>query len=179
MLVSLDFPEPEEWKPAREDEGGGGEEGEPLDPAAVREKERLENLYANAGRLAAAGVAFALTSGGGGAELRAGARKAIEYGLSEEGALRALTTTPATLFGVPELALLEAGRAANFVVTDGPIFAKETRVLYTFVEGWMEKGPEEKDEGEEKEGEEAPGRGDRPGREDLPDGESRAAGRAR
>ena len=146
VLVSLDFPEPERWKPDEKDGTNGDEE---LDAATLREKQRIEDIYANAGRLAEAGVSFALTSGGGKADLLDGARKAIEYGLSEEAALRALTVTPARLFGIEHLTRIEEGTSATFVVTDGPLFAEETKIRYTFVEGGLEKGKEKKAAGGE------------------------------
>jgi imidazolonepropionase-like amidohydrolase len=89
VLVSLDFPEPDRWEPK---EPSDTAQQEPLDAAAAREKQNLEERYANAARLAQAGVTFALTSGGGEADLIAGARKSIEYGLSEDQALASLTT---------------------------------------------------------------------------------------
>lgn len=137
VLVSLDFPKPRFWEP----EGGRGSGADrALDPTELREKERLENIYANAGRLEAAGVQFALTSGGGSADLREGARKAIEYGLSEGAALRALTTTPAELLGLQATTRIETGRPATFVVTNGPLFGEDSRIVYTFVEGELEEG---------------------------------------
>jgi hypothetical protein len=140
VLVSLDFPKAQYWKP--EEARAGQEEAatQPLDAAELREKKRLEEIYANASKLAAAGVRFALTSGGGKADLREGARKAIEYGLPELAALQALTVAPAELFGLPQAARLEAGRPATFLVTNGPLFEKETRIVYTFVEGELEQG---------------------------------------
>ena len=151
VLVSLDFPSPERWEPptdseepadtaAAEEAEEPQEEPEPMGPAAEREKARLENLYSNAGRLAAAGVTFALTSGGGDADIREGVRKAVEYGLSESDAMRAVTTTPAELLGIPNVIRIEEDMAATFVVTTGPIFADETNITYTFVEGVLEEG---------------------------------------
>jgi hypothetical protein len=130
VLVSLDFPNPTRWDP----------EAEPAEPAELKEKEELESLYANAACLANAGVTFALTSGGGEADIREGARKAIEYGLAENDALRAVTTTPAEMLGFPSLVQIEQGMAANFQVTDGELFAEETNIVYTFVEGQLETG---------------------------------------
>jgi hypothetical protein len=66
----------------------------------------------------------------------------MEYGLSEGDALRAVTTTPASILGIPHVVRVGPGLAANFIVTDGPIFGEETRILFTFVEGQMEKGRE-------------------------------------
>jgi imidazolonepropionase-like amidohydrolase len=134
VLVSVDFREPRRWDPDEEAE-------EPLDAAAEREKGEIEDLYANAGRLAEAGVTFALTSGGSG-EILEGARTAVEHGLPEAAALAAVTTTPAALYGIPHVTRIEAGLPATFIVTDGPLFAEETRILHTFVEGHREAGAE-------------------------------------
>lgn len=145
VLVSLDFPEPEEWDPETE------EPPDELEPGAAREKQRLEDAYANAGRLLEAGVEFALTSGGGEADLREGAGTAIEYGLPAEEALRALTTTPAAILGIEPTGRLEPGTGASFIVTDGPLFDEDARVVYVFVEGRLEEhrtGPENTSGGE-------------------------------
>lgn len=151
VLVSLDFPEPRHWDPDEEpDTAAAGAAPDTLDAAAARERERLVNLYSNPARLAEAGVVFALTSGHGEADLREGARRAMEYGLSEEDALAALTATPARLLGIEPVSRIVPGWAANFVVTDGPLFEEETRVLYTFVEGRLEE-PEEDEESEDEE----------------------------
>jgi hypothetical protein len=136
VLLSLDFPKAQYWKPDEGEKDGA----KPLDPAELREKKRLEEIYANAAKLSESGVRFTLTSGGGKADLREGARKAIEYGLSEAAALRALTTTPAEFFGIPQAARIEIGRPATFVVANGPLFGKDTRIVYTFVEGELEQG---------------------------------------
>lgn len=129
--------------PGEEGPPGGNaaavQEQEPEDPAVWRERKRLEDIYANAAKLAQADVRFALTSGGGGADLLGGARKAIEYGLSEEVALRALTTAPAEIYGVPYLSNLEPGYPATLLVTDKPLFERDSRILYTFVEGELER----------------------------------------
>lgn len=160
VLVSLDFPTPKRWDP---DDAGSAEEtpsdtaggdaaagsAQELEPEVEREKRRLEAVYANAGRLHAADVRFALTSGGGEADLREGARRAVEYGLPEAAALRALTATPAELLGAPWLARVGQGRAATFVVTDGPLLAEDSEVRYTFVEGRLQRGAEPGREPEE------------------------------
>jgi hypothetical protein len=135
VLVSTDFGEPRQWDPDADD----GEDAQPLDAAAEREKMAYVDRWSNAGRLASAGVTFALTSGGRG-EMLEGARKAIEYGLSQDAALTAMTTTPAALFGVPNMPRVGAGLPATFIVADGPLFDEDTRLAYTFVEGFMEKG---------------------------------------
>lgn len=144
VLLSVDFDDPTEWDPTAEagPEGAASDPQAPMEPAAAREKEVLENAYANAARLVEAGVELALTSGGGGGDLLEGARKAIEYGLSEGEALRAVTSTPASILGMGSLTTLGEGMAANFIVTDGPLFQEETAIRYTFVEGELERGRE-------------------------------------
>ncbi|HVI43388.1 MAG TPA: amidohydrolase family protein [Chitinophaga sp.] len=62
-------------------------------------------------------------------------RKAIEYGLSEEAALDALTKTPATTLKVyDKVGSLETGKLANFLITSGPLF-KENTILY---QNWIQ-----------------------------------------
>jgi hypothetical protein len=138
VLASVDFPKPLRWKPDKEAEDSA--QAEPLDAAAEREKRELEAMYRNASRLAQAGVQFALTSGGGKADLLDGVRKAVEYGLDEAAALRAVTSTPASMFDVSYLTRIEPGLPATFIVTDGPLFDEASKIAYTFVEGRLEKG---------------------------------------
>ena len=145
VVVSLDFPEPDEWDP----EAGDGD----LDPSAQRERQELEDIYSNAGRLEDAGVRLAFTSGGSGStDMRAGMLKAVEYGLSEDAALSGLTTEPADLIGVPHLSQVAEGGGATFVVTHGDPFQEDSDIVFTFVEGQPERvaapdeGLEETDE---------------------------------
>ncbi len=92
----------------------------------------------NPGRLDRAGIRIALTSHGlpdAGKYLDA-VRKAIDRGLDADSALRAMTETPATLFDVDEqLGTIETGKLASFVVADGDLFDKKTKVLETWVAG--------------------------------------------
>lgn len=147
VLVSVDFPQPTEWD--HEADTLAAE----LEPAAAREKQRIEAAWSNAGRLEAAGVRFALTSGGGSADLVEGARKAIEYGLSPAGALEAVTTTPADLLGLAGPLRPRAGGPATFLLADGDLLGEvDTTVRYTFVEGHLTEGSEDNGGG----GDEAP-----------------------
>lgn len=62
--------------------------------------------------------------------------KAIEYGLSEEKALEALTTVPAQLLGKSsEIGTLQKGAYANFLITSGNIFDKKTTLYENWVQG--------------------------------------------
>lgn len=133
VLASVDFDSPKYWSPDTASSSAD------TDPLILKEQKRFEELYANAARLSEAGVRFALTSGGGDADLRAGVRKAIEYGLDEATALRAVTSTPAGLLGVPNLVQIEDGSPANFTVATGALFDEDTRIAYTFTEGELEE----------------------------------------
>ena len=84
------------------------------------------------------GVAFALTTH----ELKSPndfnpmLMKALKHGLSKEKALEALTTMPARILGKSnEIGSLESGRYANFLVTSGDIFDKNTTLYENWVQG--------------------------------------------
>lgn len=63
-------------------------------------------------------------------------RTAINYGLSEKAALNALTKTPAEVLGISNLVgSLETGKLANFIITNGPIFAEKTTLYQNWIQG--------------------------------------------
>jgi len=92
----------------------------------------------NPARLDQAGVTFCLTSDGldDPSTFLKQVRVAVDRGLDERAALSAVTTVPARLFGLEDVVgKIEAGMLANFVVTDGDLFAKETKIVETWVAG--------------------------------------------
>lgn len=99
---------------------------------------RVETLRC-AGRLEKAGVRFAFQSGGiqNYSDIWTNLNKAIENGLSKEGAIRALTLGAAEILGVDDrLGSIEAGKIANLVVVRGnDLFAKERAITHVFVDG--------------------------------------------
>jgi imidazolonepropionase-like amidohydrolase len=85
-----------------------------------------------------AGLSFAITANGlkDVSSFMPNLRKAIQYGLSEQKALEALTSTPASILGVSDLVgSLDAGKLANFVITNGPVFADKTTIIENWVQG--------------------------------------------
>lgn len=85
-----------------------------------------------------AGINFCLTSADltNPADFMANLRKAIEYGLTEQKALDALTKAPATLLGLyDKIGSLDAGKIANFIITSGPVFAEKTTLLQNWTQG--------------------------------------------
>lgn len=69
-------------------------------------------------------------------DLLANLQKAIEYGLDKTKALEALTTIPAQIIGKStQLGHLKTGAYANFLITSGDIFDKETSIYQNWVTG--------------------------------------------
>ncbi len=100
----------------------------------------------NPGRMEKAGIDFVITSDtlASPNELLPSVIKAIERGLSETTALAALTTRPAKLLGVEHLAgTLQAGKLANLIITDGPLFSSKTKIVETWVAGNRDAWAEE------------------------------------
>ena len=92
----------------------------------------------NPGMLARAGVPICLTADGlpDSIPFLTAVRRAVQRGLSEDAALKALTVTPATLFGLgTKLGTLDPGRTANLVVADGDVFSFQTRIREVWVDG--------------------------------------------
>jgi imidazolonepropionase-like amidohydrolase len=88
--------------------------------------------------LAKAGVKFAFYSCGVSTPKDAlkSVKKAIDAGLAPDAALRALTLSPAEIYGVGDrLGSIEPGKIANLVVTDGDLFNEKTKVKEVFVDG--------------------------------------------
>lgn len=95
----------------------------------LRELLNWELAPTNAARLDAAGVKVALTSGkipdnrGGRKAFADRLGTAIKHGLAAEKALAMLTINPAQMLGVSDqLGTIDAGKAASFIVADGPLF---------------------------------------------------------
>jgi imidazolonepropionase-like amidohydrolase len=84
------------------------------------------------------GVKFAFYSGAttDPKELLKAVKKSIDAGLPSDAALRALTLSPAEIFGLADsLGSIEKGKIANLVVTDGDLFNEKTKIKFVFVDG--------------------------------------------
>jgi len=93
---------------------------------------------ANPYLLSQAGINYAITSKGLKApnKLIEKLRVAMEYGLTEDQALAALTTKPAEILGINKIiGTLEKGKIANFIMTSGPLFEKESKIYENWVQG--------------------------------------------
>jgi imidazolonepropionase-like amidohydrolase len=107
----------------------------------------------NAGLLSRAGVRVAIVATSGTDVARFNARNlkyeagnAVAYGMSHDEALRAVTLTPAELFGVSDrIGSLQPGRDANVVVWSGDPFEFSTQVEHVFIRGREIKEPSRQD----------------------------------
>jgi imidazolonepropionase-like amidohydrolase len=92
----------------------------------------------NPARVAKAGIEFTFTTNGlrNKGDFLKQLQKVMEQGLTEGDVLKALTATPARLFGVEaDLGSLDKGKWANFFIADKPIFQKDAKVLHAWVQG--------------------------------------------
>jgi len=125
VLVDLDWPEADR-------------NADPEAEESLSSLRRRAHAPTTPAALEEAGATWAFYSGGAGSPraVMGKIRDAIEHGLSEEAALRALTTSPAAIFGVDRvLGTVEIGKLANLVVTDGPIFDEGTEIRLVVVDG--------------------------------------------
>ena len=105
----------------------------------TRQSDRYDKAYANIGLMHKAGVKVAIRSGESEnvRNLPYNAGFAAAYGLGKEEALRAVTITPAEIFGVSdEIGSLEVGKKANLFVADGDPFETKTDIHHVFIDGY-------------------------------------------
>lgn len=105
---------------------------------SLSDMKHWEMAPANAAAFEKAGINFCLST----ADLRAvnqfwaNLRKAMDYGLSENKALEALTKAPATLLGIyDKVGSLEEGKLANFLITSGPVFNEKSVIIQNWIQG--------------------------------------------
>ena len=125
VLVNLKWPEAEK-------------DADPEDKPSLRTLQFRDRAPSSPAALAKAGARFAFYSGGITApkDTLKAAKKSIDAGLAPEAALRAMTLSPAEIFGVADrLGSIENGKIANLVVTDGDLFEEKTKIKFVFVDG--------------------------------------------
>jgi len=125
VLVNLKWPEAEK-------------DADPDDVPTLRELRFRDKAPSSPAALAKAGVKFAFTSDGitSPAEILKAVKKSVDAGLAPDAAIRALTLSPAEIFGVADrTGSIEKGKIANLVVTDGDLFGEKTKIKMIFVDG--------------------------------------------
>ena len=109
-----------------------------VDRLPLRESDRYDAPYTNAGALHRAGVPFAIVSddAADSRNLPYEAAMARAYGLPADVALRAITLAPAEIFGVADrVGSLAVGKDADVFVATGDIMDERTLVTHVFVDG--------------------------------------------
>ena len=125
VLVDLKWPE-------------AAKDSDPDDVPSLETLRFRDRAPSSPGALAKAGVKFAFYSGAITApkDILKAVKKSIDAGLAADAALRALTLSPAEIFGVADrLGSIEVGKIANLVVTDGDLFDEKTKIKMVFVDG--------------------------------------------
>jgi imidazolonepropionase-like amidohydrolase len=108
----------------------------------------------NAGLLRRAGVTVVIIGNAGGGDeeafnvrnVRFEAGNAVAYGMTRDDALRAITLTPAEVFGVADrVGSLQPGKEADVVVWSGDPFEFATQPEHVFIRGREVRGPTRQD----------------------------------
>lgn len=113
-------------------------DSDPDEPGTLRALEQRDKAPSAPAALEKAGAKFALYSDGieQPRDFQRAVKKAIDAGLSKEAALRALTLSPAEIYGVADrTGSIEKGKIANLVVTKGDLFDDATTVQMIIVDG--------------------------------------------
>jgi imidazolonepropionase-like amidohydrolase len=109
-----------------------------LEEESLRSLQNYDMAPAAPAALAKAGVKFAFYADGVDTprDLHRAVKKAMEAGLTREQALRAMTLTPAEIYGIADrVGSIEKGKIANLVVTRGDLFEPTTKVEMVIVDG--------------------------------------------
>jgi len=139
VIVSLDWPE----------------EGNDRDPDADTPYPELYHRHMSPkvpGLLAGRGLPFSFSSAGisSGSDVQTAIRTAVENGLSDASALKALTMDAAALFGLDDrLGTVERGKIANLVLATDYPWVEGAEVRTVFVDGHKYEVAEEEEPGEE------------------------------
>lgn len=133
VLISLEVPDDKAIKAQKEDAK------ESVKEEYARVKEAYEGALKQASLLEEAGIAFGFsvvnTKAG---DVKKTLASLIENGLSEEAALAALTTNPASILGINRIAgSIEKGKLANLVITTDSLFSEDSQVKHVVVDGYV------------------------------------------
>lgn len=111
----------------------------PVQELPSRQSDRYDAPYANAGKMAKAGVKVALRTDEeeNVRNLPFHAAFAAAYGLGKEEALKAVTINPAEIFGIADqYGSVEVGKRANLIVSTGDPLETRTQIMHVFIDGY-------------------------------------------
>jgi len=146
LLINLKWPEkPKDADPDQED--------------SFRTLELRDRAPSSPAALEKAGARFAFYSGGTAAkDVRKALKRAVDAGLSEAAAVRALTLSAAQIYGVADrVGSIEPGKIANLLVVKGSLFDEKAKIQYVFIDGVKYEPVPETPPAGDREGRSAPG----------------------
>jgi len=146
LLVSLKWPErPKDADPDEED--------------SFRTLELRDHAPSSPAALEKAGARFAFYSGGTPAkDVRKALKRAVDAGLSEAAAVRALTLSAADIYGLADrVGSIQPGKIANLLVVKGSLFDEKAKIQYVFIDGVKYEPVPETPPSGDREGRSAPG----------------------
>ena len=127
LIVPMNFPKPYDVENPYE-----------ANYISLREMKHWEMAKFNLSELEKSGIEFAITSSGldDPDDFLKNLRLAVEYGLTPNTALKSLTYTPAKLIRMEKYTgTLSNGKIANFIITSGHIFNKESIIYENWIQG--------------------------------------------
>ncbi len=124
LLVNLKWPEK-------------SKDADPDQEESFRTLELRDRAPSSPAALEKAGARFAFYGGGTAAkDVRKALKRAVDAGLSEAAAVRALTLSAAQIYGVADrVGSIEPGKIANLLVVKGSLFDEKAKIQYVFVDG--------------------------------------------
>jgi hypothetical protein len=124
LLVSLKWPEK-------------SKDADPDQEESFRTLELRDRAPSSPAALEKAGAHFAFYSGGTAAkDIRKALKRAVDAGLTEAAAVRALTLSAAEIYRVADrVGSIEPGKIANLLVVKGSLFDEKAKIQYVFVDG--------------------------------------------
>lgn len=133
VLLSMKLPDDKVTKAKME------ELSEEMQARTKRVQEAYQSTLKQAAFLEAAGIPFGFTSmGAKSGDTFKNLRLMVENGLTENGALAALTINNANILGIQKFAgTLEKGKSANMVILTGPLLGEDTQVQHVVADGFM------------------------------------------
>ena len=136
VILSTDLPKELKKKDDKKEDEEVDEEKMALEK---RKQEAYDQHVGQAALLEKEGVAFSFSFIDGKIkDFKKNVKRMIDAGLSEDAALAAMTTTPASMIGIDQMAgTIEAGKVANLVVTDKSYFDDKSNIRYVMVDGHL------------------------------------------
>ena len=139
ILLSLDLPDKMEEKKSDQDstQVAATDEEKKKEALRLRKSSAIDRYTSQAKLLTEQGTPFSFSYlETKGKDVHPHIKRMVEGGLDKGTALEALTTGPASLLGISDIAgTIEGGKLGNLVMMTGPIWEEDTKIKTVFVDG--------------------------------------------